>query len=269
MDSTDPHAAILLGQKWSIPTTLGISSTTITWGQTINVTPGPSPGSVPQGFQLTGWFQLYVDGQKYRTTQPVGSMIAIADLSATVGQNPPQSPHRLWAEYLSDVDFNESTTGTVYISVVQATLTVAAVDQSRTYGEQNPGLTYTISGFVNDDFFDQSKVGGAPVFSTTAAGPASTVGIYPITITQGALSYADPNYTIASTSLAGGKLTIKPAPLVVAALNQGAFTVGRTRPWSSPTAASSMARRSAQATWQAARPSPPRPQREARLESIP
>ena len=44
VDPTDPRVAILLGQKWSIPTSLGMTSQTISWGQSITVTPAASTG---------------------------------------------------------------------------------------------------------------------------------------------------------------------------------------------------------------------------------
>ncbi len=63
-------------------------------------------------------------------------------------------------------------------------LTVTANNQSRTYGDLNPALTYTITGFVNGDFLDQSELSGSPDVTTTAVDYTSPAGIYPISITQ-------------------------------------------------------------------------------------
>ncbi len=106
--------------------------------------------------------------------------------------------------------------GTLQINPVA--LTVTANNQSRSYGDLNPALTYTITGFVNGDFLDQSKLSGSPDVTTTAVDYTSPAGIYPISITQnlqGPLSYADPNYTLANAPFVDGKLTIETVPLEV------------------------------------------------------
>src|SRR5262249_8750587 len=82
---------------------------------------------------------------------------------------------------------------------------------SRLYGDPNPPLTYTITGFVNGDTI--SVVSGTADCSTTAivTGP---VGTYPITCTVGTL--AAENYVFA---FANGTLTVNPAPLTVTVNN--------------------------------------------------
>ena len=96
-------------------------------------------------------------------------------------------------------------------------LTVTALDQSRSYGDVNPTFTYAISGLVNGDFLDSSKLTGSPVFSTTAVVSTSGAGVYPITIVKvGSLTYTDPNYTLVNAPLVGGKLTIQTVPLTIA-----------------------------------------------------
>ncbi|MGC8641115.1 MAG: FG-GAP-like repeat-containing protein [Isosphaeraceae bacterium] len=211
VDSTDPRAAVLLGQKWFIPTTLGITASTITWGGTIIVKPSAVGGHTPLGFGLSGAFQLLLDGQPYSSAQPVGSTFSYTRI--------PVGTWTLSARYLGDVDFQPSTTGSVTLTVVPALLTVTALNQSRTYGAAEPNWTYSITGFVNGDFLDQSKLSGAPVFTDTDSGTSSAVGNYTIGIAPGTLAYSDPNYVIVPVDFVSGKLTVQPAALTVTAKN--------------------------------------------------
>lgn len=89
-------------------------------------------------------------------------------------------------------------------AIAKATLTVTADDVSRAYGEDNPTLTATISGFVHDD--PASVVSGAPSLSTTAT-TDSAPGEYPIDVSVDGLSAA--NYDFVGV---GGTLTIGRAP---------------------------------------------------------
>ncbi len=99
--------------------------------------------------------------------------------------------------------------------VTPVVLTLTALNQTRTYGDINPGFAYSVTGFVGNDFLEQSELSGAPVFATTATGPSSSAGTYIIVIGAGTLLYADPNYVLDSTHVQSGKLTITPAPLTV------------------------------------------------------
>ncbi|WP_293015557.1 BspA family leucine-rich repeat surface protein [Mongoliibacter sp.] len=89
--------------------------------------------------------------------------------------------------------------------IMKAQLTITANDNSKTYGEANPVLTFTYAGLVNGD----EKVTTEPGIST-AATAASGVGTYPITLTGG----ADDNYDII---LVNGSLEITQASLIVTA----------------------------------------------------
>ena len=108
-------------------------------------------------------------------------------------------------------DYN-TVAGSVTVTVNTATgkvLTVAANSQSRTYGAANSALTYAITGFVNGDTI--AVVSGKAACTTTAA-PASAVGKYPITCTQGTLSAT--NYTFQFIS---GSFAVTAAPLALVA----------------------------------------------------
>jgi hypothetical protein len=213
VDPKDTRVAVLLGQKYTSTITLTPGLSTITWGGLVGVTPVVSPAYPTQRLPLTGAFQLVVDDKDYSVPQPLGSTFVLNGL--------PVGRHQLGVRYLGDDDFQPSTTSpsASTITVVAAKLTLAAFDQSRAYGDVNPAFTYSIAGFLNGDFLDRSKLSGAPVFTTTAAGPSSPVGNYVITIAQGLLGYADPNYTFDSSQFHGGKLTITPVPLTISTDN--------------------------------------------------
>jgi gliding motility-associated-like protein len=96
------------------------------------------------------------------------------------------------------------------ITLVDGTLTIGkkdlkitADDKSKIYGEENPALTFTYTGLVNGD----TEVATEPSLSTLATA-ASSVGIYPITLTGG----EDQNYAI---TLVAGEMEIVPAVLQV------------------------------------------------------
>ena len=102
------------------------------------------------------------------------------------------------------------------VSQVQGTLTIspaplliAANDKTRLYGDANPVFDGVISGVVNND--------GITASFNSAAGPASTIGTYPITP-----SVSDPNGRLVNYSLSmfSGTLTVQPAPLQVTATNK-------------------------------------------------
>jgi hypothetical protein len=89
------------------------------------------------------------------------------------------------------------------LTVTRASLDVTAVDKSRAFGEANPALTYTVTGFVAGD--TASVVSGAPTLSTTAT-TSSDPGTFPITVGAGTLAAS--NYTFA---LHNGTLTVTQA----------------------------------------------------------
>jgi len=91
------------------------------------------------------------------------------------------------------------------IIVEAAPLTITADDKSKIYGEPNPVLTVSYSGFVNTDNAD--SLTSKPVASTTAL-TFSPVGQYPITV----CCAMSPNYDIIYLA---GTLTINQDPSVV------------------------------------------------------
>jgi hypothetical protein len=106
-----------------------------------------------------------------------------------------------------DVTLNNGT-----LTITQAPLTVNTADKERFYGDANPPLTGSIVGIKNNDNITAT-------YSTTAT-LTSNVGPYPITATL-----SDPNNKLGNYSVSnpGGTLTVKKAPLSVAADNQERF----------------------------------------------
>ncbi|MFM7329163.1 MAG: MBG domain-containing protein, partial [Bacteroidota bacterium] len=96
------------------------------------------------------------------------------------------------------------------LTVNKAALTATADNKSRLYGDANPALTITYSGFKNNE--TSSVIDTPPVAATTATA-TSNVGTYPITLTSG----TDNNYTITPTN---GTLTVNKATLTATADNK-------------------------------------------------
>jgi len=90
------------------------------------------------------------------------------------------------AASITDGSYHGSASGTMIIN--KAPLTVTADDKSKTYGEDNPDLSVTYTGFVGAD--DQTSLDLNPIV-TTGALQNSDVGDYPVTVSGG----SDDNYS--------------------------------------------------------------------------
>jgi hypothetical protein len=101
----------------------------------------------------------------------------------------------------------------VSINVVKATITITADNKSKTYGDPNPALTYTPSGFVNGDTA-ATAFSGSPALSTVAT-QSSNAATYQIMAALGTLNSS--NYGF---SFVPGNLTINRAALTVTADNK-------------------------------------------------
>jgi MBG domain (YGX type)/WD40-like Beta Propeller Repeat len=99
-----------------------------------------------------------------------------------------------------------------------AILVVTANNQSRLFGQTNPSLTYTISGFVGGD--TSAVVSGSAACSTTATA-SSPAGTYPITCTVGTLSA--PGYIFAT--FVPGTLTVSYSRPCLSGVHAGPLNV--------------------------------------------
>lgn len=91
------------------------------------------------------------------------------------------------ADYAAAIPVQQSFT------VSPAILTVKANNATMAYGQPLPSLTFTPSGFVNND--TASVLSGTPSEST-AATSTTAPGTYPITIAQGTLSASNYSYAL-------------------------------------------------------------------------
>lgn len=92
------------------------------------------------------------------------------------------------------------------IEVTPAILTVTADDKTKNYGATNPTLTFTYSGFENNE--TEAQLTGLPTVTTTAT-TRSDGGIYPITISGGSAVNYTFNYVNATLTI------IAPTVLVI------------------------------------------------------
>ncbi len=90
----------------------------------------------------------------------------------------------------------------------KAALTVTANNASKTYGDANPTLSTTVSGFVNGETLATSGVAGAGSATTTAT---TTTAVGTAVITAGVGSLTASNYDF--SRLVDGTLTIQAAPI--------------------------------------------------------
>lgn len=116
-------------------------------------------------------------------------------------------------------NYDISAPATTYVNPTNFTVTKAtslrfvADDKTREYGDPNPPLTYTVTGFRNAD--TAAVLGGSPSLSTVA-NAFSNVGNYTITIGTGSLVAA--NYAVnLPVNFTNGTLSVTKATLQVTA----------------------------------------------------
>ena len=167
---------------------------------TISVNPASSVYGAPlvSGSALTFIYSGFVngDGPSSLTQQPTVTNTAVAGSpvgSYSLVPSGAQSPNYV-INYVNGA-----------YTITPASLIIAAVNQTMTYGGPVPALTAAYSGFVNGD--NASSLTITPTLTTTAV-PSSPVGSYPITV-SGAV---DPNYILTHNP---GTMTVQPATLTV------------------------------------------------------
>lgn len=105
------------------------------------------------------------------------------------------------------------------LTIDPAELLVEADDQTKVYGDANPELKFSYSGFVNDE--DENVLDTAPTINAEVD-EASNVGSYPIVLSGGAAQ----NYEL---TLMDGILHVDPALLTVSAVD-ASKTYGEANP---------------------------------------
>jgi trimeric autotransporter adhesin len=154
----------------------------------------------------------FVNGETLATSGVSGSGAASTSANATTGAGSATITAAAGTLAASNYDFTNLVNGTLTIN--KAPLTVTANNAIKTYGDANPVLGTTVSGFVNGETLATSGVSGSGAASTTAN---ATTGAGSATITAAAGTLAASNYDF--TNLVNGTLTINKAPLTVTANN--------------------------------------------------
>jgi hypothetical protein len=108
----------------------------------------------------------------------------------------------------SNYDFTNLINGN--LAITKAHLTVTGNDATKTYGDANPLLSSTVSGFVNSQNLASSGVTGTGAATTTAT---ALTDVGTAAITAGAGTLAASNYDF--TNLINGNLAITKAHLTV------------------------------------------------------
>ena len=158
----------------------------------------------------------FVNGETLATSGVTGapSLTTTATTTSSVSGSP--YPITVTLGTLSSANYSFSfVNGT--LTVTKATLTETADNKTKNYGEANPTLTYTITGFMNGEMLATSGVTGIPSL-TTSATAGSLVGTYPISADAGTLAAS--NY---SFSFVNGTLTVVRADGIVAYIGQTVF----------------------------------------------
>ena len=144
------------------PILSGLSAQAITYGSTVTITGTLAAGlQVPVGEQVT----VTLHGVTHEATIATGGSFSTQFTSADVPLDASSTPYTVTYAYVTNGAFLAAH-GSSLLTVDQAELTVSAKSVSSVYGAPLPGLSYTISGFVDGD--TSSVVSGAPAITTTA-----------------------------------------------------------------------------------------------------
>ena len=201
-----------------VATDNGIPSLSVT--NTFTITVNPAPLSVSANAQTKTYgaadpahgaadpaLTFTVSGFQFTGTQ---ASVMTGALTRAPGESVAVSPYAIAQGTLAaNGNYTISFTGNT-LTITPATLTIAALSKTKTYGAADPGLTFTTGGL---QFSDTPATVLAGVL-TRALG--ETVAGSPYPITQGTLT-ANNNYSISFT---GNTLTITPAGLTVTASAQ-------------------------------------------------
>jgi hypothetical protein len=186
--------------------TVGRLTLPITWATPTNVTYGTALGGVQLNATTT------VPGTM-TYTPPAGTVLSVGTNVLSVVFTP------------DDAVNYTTNSAVVSLVVTRAPLTITADTKGRIFGQANPPLTITYTGFVNGE--TPSVLTSLPSTSTTAT-PASPPGLYPITISGAtAANYAITHVDglLAVTALAP-VITAQPVSLTNTVGTSALFTIG-------------------------------------------
>jgi YVTN family beta-propeller protein len=170
---------LTIGQATS-NVTLSVTPGTMVYGNTSTLTATVTAGS-------TGTISFY-DGSTLLGTVNVDNNGMATMSTGILGVK----VYNILAAYSGDINHEAATSSVKPLTVTPASLVISAAPQTRIYGNANPLLTYTFTGFVNGE--TAAVVNGTPLLATTAT-LNSPPGSYPITVDVSSMTAA--NYTIA------------------------------------------------------------------------
>ncbi|MCL1885931.1 MAG: hypothetical protein FWF98_04160, partial [Dehalococcoidia bacterium] len=166
------------------------STTAITYGQAINSSAlsGGSAIDPATGTAITGSFSWNNPSSTFPTVANSNS----ADFALT---------------FTSGLDLYKPASGTAKITVNKANLTAVADNQFKTYGENNPSLSISYNGLVNND--SAASFSSPPTISTSA-NSNSDVGTYPVTISGGTFDNYNVTYIPGILTVSKATITVTP-----------------------------------------------------------
>ncbi|NBT93208.1 MAG: hypothetical protein EBT37_11665, partial [Betaproteobacteria bacterium] len=161
---------------------------------------------------LSATINGFVNGENLATSGVTGVASASTPATQSSGVGSYSITAGIGSLTASNYDFSNFVDGT--LSIGKAHLTVTASNASKTYGDANPPLSATVSGFVNGQSLATSGVSGV-ASSSTSATQTSGVGSYAITAGIGSLTASNYDFT----NFVDGTLNIGKAHLTVTASN--------------------------------------------------
>ena len=132
---------------------------------------GSAQALVTAGSTTGGTMQYSLDGTNYSTDIPTAT---------NAGE------YTVYYKIVGGQGYNDVPAKTVSVTIAKASASVAAVDNSKTYGEADPALTATVEGMVGSDTLNY----------TLARESGENAGTYTIIVTLG----ENPNYEVTATA---------------------------------------------------------------------
>ena len=215
------HSLPALGDEQVVTITVGKATTRAvavsslpapTYGQSLYF--GAAVAAAPGLGDPSGTIQFVLDGSDFGSPVAMSGGFAPSPSLATLGAG----VHHVAAVYSGDADYAAVVSPVLTTTVARAPLAIVASSGSKAYGQPNPLLTATYTGFVNGETAASLTT---PVLLWTAAGPSSPTGSYAIA----AWGASSPDYAI---TLVPGVLTVTAPPAGVSAATQGWTAIATT-----------------------------------------
>jgi len=157
-----------------------------------SITAAPTPNALT----YIGEAQYLINTGEANVGTMVYSLTEDGEYTTSIPQGTNAGDYTVWYYVQGDVNHNDSAKATVSVNIAKAPLTVTADAKIKSYGDENPTLTYTAEGLLGGDTLTSALTGAL------SREEGENVGSYAITL--GTLS-AD-NYTI---SFEGADFTIQ------------------------------------------------------------